>query len=671
MGNAGRELNTRNIIGSHEKGEELLRTISLCCLLIGIISLVFFAQAETECIKPCTCLAPDEAILLGYELCGGEKIVCGYDRFKDPLYCYQPPPEDKGGMADCPGTCTCMAPEEAETIGYEPCMGEMILCGYDRMQNPLFCYEPLSIQTPAPEATLIATLTVIPPTGPVIATCPESCECMRPYDAEREGLTPCPNFPDPCGYDESNEFMYCFLPFETAFEPCPDGCGCMHPEDAENRGFTPCPETSGPCGADEAGELYYCFIETQAESIQTPIIVGTVPTAKTLPPTYVAVITSPTPTVISVLIPPTLAAISLPTCYDGIQNQDETGIDCGGTQCAPCNRCAVGTLPDRFDWRDYVNLPPIWLQGGCGSCWAFSAIGAVEGTSLVEHGNTPDLSEQAMVSACGCSGTCDGGWPHYVLKYTKNNGAPDEACFPYVASDAACTRCSGWEQRLWQIGYYGSVGSGIDEIKRALICHGPLSVCSKHWSHCIVLVGYDDSAGSWIIRNSHGTGYGTGGYGSIPYSGHTYSDIKDYVKYTSAVGRGFEVNFEENDGLCAGDVNGDGKAEIIHGDRGDAIRVYTVTGAKLADWTLDFEGRDGLAAGDPNSDGTDEIIHFDRGNWIRVYTMTGSMLEKFRFDFEGGDGCAAGDVDGDGMDELVHGDRVDLIRIVKIYGGIL
>jgi C1A family cysteine protease len=92
---------------------------------------------------------------------------------------------------------------------------------------------------------------------------------------------------------------------------------------------------------------------------------------------------------------------------------------------------------------------------------------------------------------------------------------------------------------------YGRVSSSIEAIKRALICYGPLSVCSENWLHCIVIVGYDDSRNCWIIRNSWGLSWGDDldgdgwpddpGYGSIPYTGHSYSDIRDYVHYVIGV----------------------------------------------------------------------------------------------------------------------------------------
>lgn len=268
------------------------------------------------------------------------------------------------------------------------------------------------------------------------------------------------------------------------------------------------------------------------------------------------------------------------SCHDGIQNRDEEGIDCEGaiSNCPPCNRCDLATLPSRFDWRDYYTLPPIRNQALCGSCWAFSAVGAVECTYVVESGLIINLSEQEAVSDCGCAGCCGGGFAHDVLNYIISSGIVDEACFAYqsqscfydanpspTASDwrccdaaaavthgctvctcdgdcanpCTCDRCVNWSTSQWTIAAWADLswagGYDREDIKRALICHGPLSVCSDNWSHCVVIVGYNDTDSCWIIRNSWGVGYGTNGYGEIPYTGHDYSDIRDYVYYVRGV----------------------------------------------------------------------------------------------------------------------------------------
>ena len=227
-----------------------------------------------------------------------------------------------------------------------------------------------------------------------------------------------------------------------------------------------------------------------------------------------------------------------PRCMD----DNEIKNDCqGGGICD-------GTVPDKFDWRNVngVNyLPPIRNQLRCGSCWIFSAVGATEGDYNVQQGGNlnPDISEQMLVS-CPNLGGCMGGMPHDAMDYEKSPGACDEQCFPYQDTNTGIyiktlvdcnSKCSDWSSRLWHIQGYQFVSSDLTEIKKALVCHGPLSVVSMNWGHAITLVGYDDSQSTWIIRNSWGTGYGSGGYGPIPYTGGSYSDIRYYVVYVEGV----------------------------------------------------------------------------------------------------------------------------------------
>ena len=233
------------------------------------------------------------------------------------------------------------------------------------------------------------------------------------------------------------------------------------------------------------------------------------------------------------------------SCCDG--GKAWNGTDCIVVECKyPCVTNCI--IPEKFDWRDYQGsnwLNPVRNQGRCGSCWIFSAVGATEGTYNVEN-NLPaaneDLSEQDIIS-CGSGEGCRGGFPHIALDYIQTSGMCDEACFPYQDQDTGIavktrvpcdSKCIDFNSREWTINSFQFV-SGMENIKKALICQGPLSVGSNNWRHAIVLVAYDDDGEVWTIRNSWGIGWGNGGYGDIPYTGHQYSDISEYVYYVDGV----------------------------------------------------------------------------------------------------------------------------------------
>ena len=204
-------------------------------------------------------------------------------------------------------------------------------------------------------------------------------------------------------------------------------------------------------------------------------------------------------------------------------------------------------LPSSWDWRAHNGCTPIRNQGGCGSCWAFSAVGAVESSVLINDGISTNLSEQWLVS-CTQAGSCSGGWHNAALCVMRgrgncvdscgDQGAVLESAFPYVGWDRPCG-CP-YAHPYWIDGY-ALVGDrwDIDAIKQAIYERGPVSTtvavdgpfqgygggvfnacAGTTINHAVVLVGWDDNMGSdgvWILRNSWGSGWGDGGYMYIEY----------------------------------------------------------------------------------------------------------------------------------------------------------
>ena len=106
--------------------------------------------------------------------------------------------------------------------------------------------------------------------------------------------------------------------------------------------------------------------------------------------------------------------------------------------------------PSTFDWRNYNGsnwVTSVKNQGYCGSCWAYSAVGTVEGAYNVVTNNPNydlDFSEQYLVSDCFANNSCNGGWSDYALTYIKDYGIPDESCMPYIDGGASgCPQGSG------------------------------------------------------------------------------------------------------------------------------------------------------------------------------------------------------------------------------------
>ena len=204
------------------------------------------------------------------------------------------------------------------------------------------------------------------------------------------------------------------------------------------------------------------------------------------------------------------------------------------------------TVPSAFDWRDYNGCTPIRSQGGCGSCWAFATVGALECAIMIREGVSVNLSEQWLVS-CNQSGwDCDGGW--YAHSYhgwstdhCGGTGAVLESDFPYNATNGSCNCPYPHHYTIDNWAYIGNGSSvaGIEDMKRAILEYGPISVSlyaggpfqgyddgiynycvPGEINHSVVLVGWDDNQGQngvWILRNSWGSWWGEGGYMRIEY----------------------------------------------------------------------------------------------------------------------------------------------------------
>ncbi|HPR87133.1 MAG TPA: C1 family peptidase [bacterium] len=224
----------------------------------------------------------------------------------------------------------------------------------------------------------------------------------------------------------------------------------------------------------------------------------------------------------------------------------KTARDKNLTKLAPARLKAAVSLPASWDWRDHNGVTAIRDQGNCGSCWAFGSAGGFECFLLARNGVTADLSEQYLVSCNSLGYGCGGGW--WAFDMLISPGAVLESLFPYVASDVPCPsgltyayQASGWayvdgdnqiantqkiKEAIYQIGpvvaavyvgpYFQAYTGGVFDKEEA---KGGGFSCSadKSVNHAILLVGWDDAAGAWILRNSWGTGWGEAGYMRIKY----------------------------------------------------------------------------------------------------------------------------------------------------------
>jgi C1A family cysteine protease len=192
-----------------------------------------------------------------------------------------------------------------------------------------------------------------------------------------------------------------------------------------------------------------------------------------------------------------------------------------------------GDVNADIDWVAKGAVTPIKDQGQCGSCWAFSTTGGIEGAVQIATGKLTSLSEQELVDCAGSQGNqgCNGGLMDNAFKYVENKGGLcTEADYAYTARDGSChascthnSKISGYTDvnRGDESGLLAALGKGpvsiaVDAGSFQSYGGGVLSACSgKSLDHGVLLVGYDGT--NWKVKNSWGSGWGESGYIRMPY----------------------------------------------------------------------------------------------------------------------------------------------------------
>lgn len=198
-------------------------------------------------------------------------------------------------------------------------------------------------------------------------------------------------------------------------------------------------------------------------------------------------------------------------------------------------------LPLKFDWRDYNVVTPVKDQGLCGSCWAFSVTGNVEGQYAIKYKKLLSLSEQELLDCDTLDEGCNGGYMENAYKAIEKLGGLElESDYPY---DGRNEKCHFFKKNA-KVQVVGAVNITSNETKMAqwLIKNGPISIginanamqfyiggvshpfhflCNpKDLDHGVLIVGYGISKYPlfhkklpyWIIKNSWGSRWGENGY---------------------------------------------------------------------------------------------------------------------------------------------------------------
>lgn len=181
-------------------------------------------------------------------------------------------------------------------------------------------------------------------------------------------------------------------------------------------------------------------------------------------------------------------------------------------------------------------MQPVRDQGQCGSCWAFAAIGVLEGRMNIINSRSLALSEQELVDCGGQTGNngCSGGWGSRAFQYIQRaGGVALRSAYPYTGRQGSC-RASSFARNARISGVSGiadgvaALGSGPTVIylqaQGAFMSYGGgifNGVCGQY-DHAVIAVGWGTSGSTrfWIVRNSWGTRWGEQGYIRIQMNGN-------------------------------------------------------------------------------------------------------------------------------------------------------
>lgn len=222
----------------------------------------------------------------------------------------------------------------------------------------------------------------------------------------------------------------------------------------------------------------------------------------------------------------------------------------GLLKAAPANGAATAS-PASFSWYARGIRTPVRAQGDSSNCWAVSATEAFEANWQLRNGTPVTLSPQPVLDRTQQTG------PDTLSRSfndLKNSGTTVESAYPYTHRPGALRAvATPYKPASW-----GWVANGqrptVEAMKQALLAHGPLAVGlqtskafdahrgagvfrenlalgnTNQMDHFVLLVGWDDAKGAWLIKNSWSTTWGGNGYGWVAYNSNNVGASAAWVE---------------------------------------------------------------------------------------------------------------------------------------------
>jgi C1A family cysteine protease len=221
----------------------------------------------------------------------------------------------------------------------------------------------------------------------------------------------------------------------------------------------------------------------------------------------------------------------------------------------------MSSTPSSVDWTTVPNVvTAVKDQGNCGSCWSFSATGAMEGAYGIKNGNqacSTGFSEQELVSCDNVDAGCNGGWMDDAFAFAMKDGLPTEENYPYTSGttgksgtcESGHTFVSGSAPSS-----YTDVTPGSVDAMTSAVAQQPVAIaiqanqrdfqmyksgvltgtCGQRLDHGVLNVGYGtwtDGTDYWKVKNSWGPNWGMDGYILIEKSDADKCGVLDAASY--------------------------------------------------------------------------------------------------------------------------------------------
>lgn len=222
------------------------------------------------------------------------------------------------------------------------------------------------------------------------------------------------------------------------------------------------------------------------------------------------------------------------------------GAVVGSTSCKSFSSSASGA-PSSIDWRAKGAVTSVKDQGQCGSCWTFSATGAIEGAWAISTGKLIDFSEEQLVECAGLkygSMGCNGGQMDGAFKYVIENGQCSLSSYPYTSGTGVSGSCKTSCAPVATLSSCSDVNPNDQISLKGAVAKQPVSIaieadtryfqsytsgildsssCGTNLDHGVLIVGYGEQNGMkyWNVKNSWSSSWGDNGYVKILRSDST------------------------------------------------------------------------------------------------------------------------------------------------------